>query len=224
IPTSMVGLMSTNALDYLFLRKYSGLAELGVYALGVQISGLVQQVPLIAGELTTPRFVKYRLNQDDSAFNHFIQKQLRFIFWIWSFCCLAGAVGVAFAGPRIIPDKYQVLCQLVWPLAAVTSIVPVWYIVWTPLLTAFERVRVVMWSSVATGIMNILMNFLLIPRFGLIGCAWATVISYATTCLFAEFWVQFTKDSLIPRRGIHLYMPSATLILLIFLIHFTLLS
>lgn len=222
IPTSMVGLMSTNALDYLFLRKYSGLAELGVYALGVQISGLVQQVPLIAGELTTPRFVKYRLNQDDSAFNHFIQNQLRFIFWIWSFCCLVGAAGVAFAGSRAIPDKYQVLCQLVWPLAAVTSIVPVWYIVWTPLLTAFERVRVVMWSSVATGIMNILMNFLLIPRFGLIGCAWATVISYATTSLFAEFWIQYTKDTMIPKRGIHLYMPSATLILLIVIIRYTL--
>lgn len=215
IPTSIVGLLSTNTLDYIILRRYSGLADLGVYALAVQISGLVQQAPQIAGDLTSPRFVRMRLNNDKQAFDHFIQNQVRWLLWAWSCACFFGALLVSQVGPMFIPQKYLALCDLVWPLSVVTSVVPLWYVVWNPLLIAYERVRVVMWSSIATGIMNISMNLILIPQYGVVGCAWATVIAFTTTPLFAEFWTLTKQDTALPRRGIQLYLPSALLIVVV---------
>lgn len=218
IPTSMVGLLSTNTLDYLILRKYTGLADLGVYALAVQIAGLVQQAPQIAGDLTTPRFVRMRLSGDRAAVDHFIQNQVRWILWGWSGACLAGAALVSAIGPAFIPTKYLALCDLAWPLAVVTSVVPIWYVVWSPLLISYERVRVVMWSSIATGIMNISMNLVLIPRFGVVGCAWATVIAYSTTSLFSEFWIWYKNDTDLPRRGIQIYLPTILLVAIILIV------
>ena len=181
IPTSIVGLLSTNTLDYLMIRRFVGTAELGVYALAVQIAGIVQQVPQIAGQLAAPRVVAMRLKNDLAGIMNLIYRQIVPVLWCWSVCCLAGASLVWWLGPQWLPAKYLLIRDLAWPLAAVTSIVPVWYIVWSPLITAYEQVRVVMWASVATGVVNVSANLILIPQIGVIGSAWATVLAFSMT-------------------------------------------
>ncbi|MFM7129607.1 MAG: lipopolysaccharide biosynthesis protein [bacterium] len=208
IPTSMIGILSSNTIDYLFIRKYDNLAALGVYALAIQISGLAQQIPQIAGDLTTPRFVKWRLENRPDLFETFINRVFQPLNWLWCVTCLSGAIIVSRFGPQYIPEKYQLICQLVWPLSIVTSIVAIWYVIWNPMLIAYEQLRVVMWSSIATGFVNIISNFLLIPRYGVIGCAWATVFAFGTTAAFAETWCRITRDSQLPGRGLRLYLPT----------------
>lgn len=187
IPTTIVGLLSTNTLDYLMIRRYVGKAELGVYALAVQIAGIVQQVPQIAGQLAAPRVVAMRLKDDLVGILRLIHRQIIPALWCWSLCCLVGAGLVWWLGPEWLPAKYLLIRDLAWPLAAVTSIVPVWYIVWSPLLTAYEQVRIVMWASVATGVVNVSANLILIPQLGVVGSAWATVLAFFTTVYLTMF-------------------------------------
>lgn len=224
IPTSLIGVLSTNTVDYLFVRKYSNLVDLGVYALAVQISGLIQQIPLIAGDLTTPRFINWRLGNHNDKISDFINHTFIPLHWLWTGACLAGAILVAQVGPSFIPVNYQLICELVWPLSIVTSIVTIWYVIWNPLLTSHEEVRIVMWSSIATGIVNVSLNFLLIPKFGVVGCAWATACAFLTTCISAEFFCRIFQVKSLPARGLKLYLPSFTMIILIFIINSGLLS
>jgi O-antigen/teichoic acid export membrane protein len=209
IPTIMIGLLSTNTVDYLMIRRYMGNAELGVYALAIQIAGIVQQLPQIAGLLAAPRVIKMRLNNNIDGINHLIRNQLLPCLWFWSFALIIGATIVSLLGANFLPEKYMVIRELAWPLAAVTAIVPVWYIIWSPLLTAYEEVRVVMWSSVATGMTNILANLSLIPLLGVVGSAWATALAFMVSNLNAEMMIRFKTDSnLFPKRGLKLYLPS----------------
>lgn len=208
IPTCIVGLLSTNTLDYLMIRRFVGKAELGVYALAVQIAGMVQQVPQIAGQLAAPRVVAMRLKSDAAGLLKFIRVQVVAGLWAWSFGMLLGAVLFWLLGGAWLPEKYVLVRDLVLPLAAVTCIVPLWYIVWSPLLTAYEQVRVVMWSSVATGVVNLTANLVLIPRLGVLGSAWATVLAFGTSILSAELMIgRGTDPDQIPNRGMRLYLP-----------------
>lgn len=45
-------------------------------------------------------------------------------------------------------------------------------------LTAFGRTRTIMWDNVATATVNVVLNLLLIPRYGIVGAAVATTVSY----------------------------------------------
>ena len=214
IPTVAIGLLSTNTLDYLIIRRYVGKAELGVYALAVQISGMVQQIPQVAGQLVAPRYVAMRIRNETLGLTHFIQKKVIPALWVWSMCCILGSILVSWQGPNWLPENYMILTELVWPLAAVTSIVPLWYIVWGPLLTAYEQVRVVMWSSVVTGVVNLSANLILIPRFGVVGSAWATVLAYASTNLCAELVIRRKGIRNIPAIGWLIYLPMLILSLI----------
>lgn len=219
IPTSIIGILSSNTIDYLFIRKYNNLADLGVYALAIQISGLLQQISQIAGDLTTPRFVKWRLENRLDLFKNFINHIFPPIHWLWSISCLLGAFVISRFGPYYIPDKYQLLCQLVWPLSIVTSIVTIWYVIWNPILVAFEKQRIVMFTSIATGFVNIFLNYLLIPKYGVVGCAWASVFAFATATGVAEIWCRITRDKQLPARGLNLYLPPLFLLLASYIFH-----
>ncbi|HDY75366.1 MAG TPA: hypothetical protein ENH49_02455 [Candidatus Marinimicrobia bacterium] len=46
-----------------------------------------------------------------------------------------------------------------------------------PALSMFGFTRLVLWNSLGAFILNIILNIILIPKFGIIGAAWATLIS-----------------------------------------------
>ncbi|CAK0759047.1 Oligosaccharide flippase family protein [Gammaproteobacteria bacterium] len=52
---------------------------------------------------------------------------------------------------------------------------------------ATKRTSALFWTSAITAIANILLNLILIPKFGLIGAAWATIFSYALG-VFLRTW------------------------------------
>jgi O-antigen/teichoic acid export membrane protein len=189
IPTIMIGLLSTNTVDYLMIRRFMGNAELAVYALAIQIAGIVQQVPQIAGLLSAPRIIKMRLNNNIKGINHLIRNQIVPCLWLWCMASFTGAVIISWVG-NWFPAKYILIVELSWPLAVVTAVIPLWYILWSPILTAYEQVRTLMWSSMITGSVNIIANFLLIPRYGVVGSAWASLLAYSLTILFVNFLIR----------------------------------
>lgn len=208
IPSVSIGALSTNVIDYIFVRRYVGTAQLGVYSLGVQLSGVFQQLPLIAGTLAMPRIIALRLKGERAELERFIRRGFVRAQWIWVLMCFAGASIMAWKGPKYVPTNYQLLTELVWPLAIVTSIVPIWYVVWNPVLTAFERTRTIMWATTITGVVNVAANVILIPRLGATGSAWATATAFAVTPLIAELLVSRSCSGEIPRRGLRIYLPT----------------
>ncbi|MBI1325975.1 oligosaccharide flippase family protein [bacterium] len=207
IPSVSIGAMATNTIDYIFVRRYVGPAQLGVYSLGIQISGVVQQLPQIAGTLVTPRVIGLRLKGDHERLDRFVRRDFVRIQWAWVTACFAGASLAAWLGPQYIPSNYMLLIDLIWPLAIVTAILPMWYLIWSPILTAFEGTRTIMWATMVAGMVNVVSNATLIPRLGATGSAWATVLSFATPPLISEYLVSRSGSREIPRRGFSFYIP-----------------
>lgn len=208
IPSVWIGALSSNALDYLLVGRYVGSSQLGVYSLGVQISGIAQQLPQIAGTLLAPRVVGLRLKGDGERLGRFVRHDFVLAQWCWVALCFGGAAIVSWQGPRWIPPGYDLLTTLAWPLAMVTTLLPIWYVVWNPILAAFERTRTIMWASVAGGLANVAANFVLIPRFGAIGSALATVAALIAALLMAELSTHRSEPGIIPRRGLAFYLPA----------------
>jgi O-antigen/teichoic acid export membrane protein len=200
-------LLGTNALDYLFVKRFMGAAELGVYALGVQIAGLFQQLPIVASQLMSPQIVKWRLQRDAERLEKFVRRQFFPMLCVWCAGGVAAAALVAWLGPDYVPEKYRLLTKLAWPLAASTAIVPLWSLAWIPLLVAFERVRVILAATVVSGTINVAANLTLIPRYGAVGSGWATVLAMLSSCAVAELLISRTGPDEFPRRGLRLYVP-----------------
>ena len=51
---------------------------------------------------------------------------------------------------------------------------------------------------------NIILNFLLIPRYGIKGAAWATLISYSVSSFFSNFFFKETRP-LIKKQFLSIY-------------------
>lgn len=213
VPTVWIGALSTNALDYLFVRRYVGAAELAVYSLGVQISGMAQQLPQVAGTLAAPRIVGLRLKDDGTRLERFVRHDFVLAQWAWVSACFLGALGFAWVGPAYVPANYGLLTRLVWPLAIVTSLLPMWYVVWSPLLTAFEKTRTIMWAGSVSGLMNLAANSVLVPRYRELGSAWATVLAFSVTMVVAELLTRRSDSVEIPRRGLMFYLPTVVMAL-----------
>jgi O-antigen/teichoic acid export membrane protein len=76
----------------------------------------------------------------------------------------------------LLKQVYRPLIYLV-PFALIISVVRFYYIVYAEPLFFFKKVQYVSLSTVTQGCFALLLNFLLIPRFGLIGALSANIIS-----------------------------------------------
>jgi len=204
LPSIWTNLLATNAMDSLFVKKFMGAADLGVYALGVQVAGMTQQLVIVGSQLLTPRIIRWRLNREDDRLFRYVHRQFVPLLCLWCVLGLFSASLVAALGPVYIPPNYQLLSRLVWPLAVSTAVMPLWSLVWAPLIVAFDRLPMFMFTTLASGVANVGMNLYLIPRFGAVGSGWATVISLLMSCVVAELMTWLRGDDF-PRRGWRFY-------------------
>jgi peptidoglycan biosynthesis protein MviN/MurJ (putative lipid II flippase) len=98
---------------------------------------------------------------------------------------------------------------LLWPLlAAASSTAPV-LLACGPLSNARSATKIAAWAALVMAGVNIGLNALLIPRFGLLGCAWATALAYYCSALV---WMLFTRDffpdRLTARNSFFLSLPA----------------
>ncbi len=206
LPSVWSNLLATNTMDALFVKRYMGAAELGVYALGVQIAGMAQQMAIVGSQLLTPRIIRWHLNRENDRIRRYVHHQFVPMLWAWCALGLISASMIGFWGPDFIPEKYLLLARLVWPLTVSTALMPLWTMVWAPLIVAFDRLYMFMFAALISGLVNLVMNLVLIPRFGSVGSVWATVLSLVSCCAVAELVVRLRGDEF-PPRGWRFYLP-----------------
>jgi O-antigen/teichoic acid export membrane protein len=80
--------------------------------------------------------------------------------------------------PLVFGAQFAAAAHLMWPLMAACVIAGPMSMGYGPLLNAKLATSALALSATAGAATNVLLNILLIPRWGLLGCAWATVGSY----------------------------------------------
>lgn len=163
-------------IDQVMIGNMIGSGELGNYSVAVRISEVWYFIPIVISSSVFPAVVKAEATSEELYYAH-----LQRLYNLMAFLAYMVAVPVAFFSGDIIRILFSSAYADAGPLLAI--------LVWTGLFTSLGAARNVLivsknWTRVnlaAIGLgslLNVLLNYLLIPRHGAMGAVMATFISY----------------------------------------------
>lgn len=176
-PLSILGFLSANYLDVIFISSFLTIKDVGIYSTAYQFVGLATNFTTVANLLLMPMFVSLQSNQKDSAIETYLRQILPVIVTFWALYCTLLAVFGQYFLPLFFGEKFQEASPISYVLLSAAILNSPTLMGYSPLAIAKSMTRQLLIISLGTSSTNVLFNFLLIPRYGLIGCAWATVAS-----------------------------------------------
>lgn len=161
-------------IDILFLQKLSSIQQVGYYSLGVAISEQLWQLPTAIGIVVLSRTAN---TASENVLNADVARLIRLSFLA---ICLMG-VALYFIIPFLLPFIYG--GRFIPSVSVVRAMLPgiVFFVIPRILNSRFAGVgkpQLMLWVFVPALLMNVALNFMLIPLYGGIGAAWASNVSY----------------------------------------------
>jgi O-antigen/teichoic acid export membrane protein len=186
VPTALF-LWVTNFSDRFFLVKLADAAEVGLYSVGVRIASAMVLL-LTAFRLAWPAFA-YSIESDDEA-----KRTYAFVLTYLTVLTSWGALGLALLAPWLVDllatDEFAEASRVVG-LLAFAAVAFGGYIV---IAIGSGRARRTQFNWLVTGAaaaLNVTLNLLLIPPYGMIGAAIATVAAYCLMFVGMAWWSQY---------------------------------
>src|SRR5439155_23158886 len=169
-----------NFIDRLFIAQYKDQAEVGVYSVAVRISSAVVFL-MIAFRLAWPAFA-YSIEDDREAKRTYAYV-LTYLLFLCSWISLA--LGV------LAPWLVHLLARgpgfgRAADAVALLSFAATAYAGYTVVAIGIGRARQTQFNWVVTGaaaLLNIGLNFWLVPAYGMIGAAVSTLVAYVALCV-----------------------------------------
>lgn len=197
IPAAFIGYLSSYYLDALFISHFLSQVELGVYAVVFQLSGLTQQLPVLVGTVLAPLFVTFQTGKQENRTARFIEEVLPMLTLLWTMgCALVATIGW-YLLPLVFGQGFAQTAALMWPLMAAGAFAGPWLMGYGPVTTTAAKTHLITVAVVSGSCANVILNWVLIPRFGLLGCAWATAVASAINLITIFFLVH---RSILPKR------------------------
>ncbi|MBZ2192815.1 oligosaccharide flippase family protein [Pseudoalteromonas arctica] len=160
-------------MDRFFLRSLSGFEELGVYALASALAGAVSVLTSIFSSLWHPILYKWTKDGvDEKKVQNVIESMVIAVAMIWSLVGLFSFLIPFFLPPQYVAIKYLIVACVSMPLFYLLSETTGVGIGIT------RRSSYAMLASIMAFLINAILNYLLIPKYGASGAALATVISF----------------------------------------------
>lgn len=172
-------------IDRLFVAHYAGLAQTGLYSLGYQLGSMIGLLEDSFNRAFQPwLFEQLKKNDPETK-----RKIVLFTYGYFAvFAALAIALGVAapFILSILVPDRFQgAHIHVVW--IALGYAFNGMYKMVSGYMFYAERTGALAWLTSAAAAVNILLNYLLVPRYGAIGSAYATTIAFFLS--FVLTWI-----------------------------------
>ena len=178
IPFSITTYLSGGYADAVFISGFLSVRDLGIYSVATQINGVALQLPTLINSLLLPLFVSLQKESQTQKITQYFKYMLPTLTLLWGLF----SVIVAFAGYFILPmvfgEEFSETTQPFWILFTTSTLIFPLLAGYGSLSSANSVTYIPMISAIFAGFVNILFNFLLIPKFGLLGCAWATAIMF----------------------------------------------
>jgi O-antigen/teichoic acid export membrane protein len=185
VPTALF-LWVTNFSDRLFLVRLADTTEVGLYSVGVRIASAMVLL-LTAFRLAWPAFA-YSIEDDREAkrtYAYVLTYLVALTTWV--------ATGLALLSPWIVSaiaaPAFDESSRVVGPLAFAAVAFGAYIVV----AIGVGRARRTQFNWVVTGAaaaVNVALNLLLIPPYGMMGAAVATIAAYATMFAGMAWWAQ----------------------------------
>jgi O-antigen/teichoic acid export membrane protein len=182
VPAALA-LWAINFIDRLFINQFKGAAEVGIYSLAVRISSVIIFL-MSAFQLAWPAFA-YSIVDDRDAKRTYAYV-LTYLLLITCWMSLILGVLAPWLVSALDPhDQFGRSAKAVPVLCFATAA----YAGYMVLAVGIGRARQTQFNWIVTGaaaIVNIVLNVILIPPFGMMGAAVATIVAYVA--LFLGMW------------------------------------
>jgi O-antigen/teichoic acid export membrane protein len=172
---SALALWTMNFSDRFFITKLASLAEVGLYEIGVRIASPMVLL-LTAFRMAWPAFA-YSLEDDREA-----RRTYGYVLTYLVFVTSWGALALGLLSPWLVrvlaQPRFYEGSRVVAPLAFAFAV----FGCYTVVAIGVGRARRTQFNWAATGLaalVNVALNLLLIPRYGMMGAAVATLAAYA---------------------------------------------
>ena len=162
--------------DRFFLNHYRGLTELGLYSIAINITGLIVFFSYAFGQAWSPQVMKIYF-ESKKIFLQFVPRF--FDYYLVFFFALA--VLVSLFSPEILrifatPKFYG--ASVVVPSLSLAMVFAATNQVTSLGINLARQTKYLAFYTGIAAVINIIFNFLLIPKYGMIGAGYATAISY----------------------------------------------
>ena len=175
--SSWTGLFGANWFDLLILKAYVPMSSIGLYSLSTQLAGVVQQITVIFATLVLPPLSVMVAEGQDARIRTFVERMLPY--WLLGTSVLFSLVvfGARIAIPLAFGPSFADAAPIVALLMVATSGSALFHSC-APLVAAYGSMWVVSAASIVSAVANVVLDLVLIPRFGVLGSAAATVLAY----------------------------------------------
>jgi PST family polysaccharide transporter len=186
--TGALGALLTNA-DILIISWMRTAGEVGIYSAAVRIIQLLYLFPVIIQYSTLPFFARLA-KKNDGRFREMLERAVIIIFAVSIPIALCG---IFLGGPimKFIFGGAYAAGGASLTILLITMIVDYPGGVIGVALFAYDHQKVLINASIIGGVSNVLFDLILIPRFGITGSAFATLI--AQTLNNAYLWYEMKK-------------------------------
>ncbi len=207
LPYWLVGYLSGSYIDAAFISSFLSKADLGVYSVATQVNGIAMQIPTIANTILFPLLITQQAESDGERSFFFFRHILPGSVLIWGMLCAVLAFAGYFLVPLVFGAEFGGAALPMWVLLASSVFwIPV-AVGYAALANATSATYISLVASCLSAAVNLTANFYLIPRYGMIGCAWATFFAYAASV--AIFAVLLRRSSGMPYSWTFLaFVPS----------------
>jgi O-antigen/teichoic acid export membrane protein len=177
---SALALWAINFVDRFFIAVFKGQVEVGVYSVAVRISSVIVFI-MIAFRLAWPAFA-YSIEDEQEA-----KRTYAFVLTYLLFLCAWISLALGLLSPWLVKvlapkPEFARASEAVALLAFASTL----YAGYTVIAIGIGRARKTQLNWIVTGVaavVNIALNFALIPPYGMIGAAISTAVAYGVLFL-----------------------------------------
>lgn len=185
VPHSLMALGLVLA-DRFVLQRYRSLDEVGIYTLAYTLGMAMYLVTMSTGQAWQPIF--FDVAQQGESARGVLARMATGLFVLWALVAAFGSV-IAQDFMRVMDVHYRAAGMVIpWVIAG--YLMHGLFALLHLAAVQAKRTHFILFASAAACVINIGLNLLWVPRYGMFGAAWATVIAYALEALFMYGYAQ----------------------------------
>ncbi len=174
-----VGSIMISSSNRLFVEKYAGFSEVGVFFVGFQLGMVVMLITDSIIKAWTPWFFKKMATRIEADRRKIIINTYVYILLLFIFVLLYPFL-LQFFMPFVVGTKYIAAIKYIRPVSFAFFFFGI-YQIFFPYLLYKKKTWILGYTTSVVAIVNISLNWILIPRIGAIGAAYSLIVSYFIT-------------------------------------------
>lgn len=177
-----IGLYVVNWVDVIVIKKYCSLEDLGAYNYMYSLFMKVAVSAFIVNAVFLPRILVWRNANNVKIIRDYLKKAPALIFG----GILIFSIGMSFVFPGLFDMVYGDKFQVAYPsFTLMLYVLPLYFLsfVLVPVVNAYDQVMILQILNIISASVNLITDFILIPRIGIFGGAVGTMLCYLVNCI-----------------------------------------